>query len=83
MATSLRWIRANAVQTRFSLDLGQRLAMEMTGGSDAHRVEELGAAATQFQRKITGLADLIEELREVRFQGLDLRTGDETDPVSS
>ena len=70
--------RANDVQTDFSLDLGNRLAMKMTGGSDAHRVEQLGTAATRFQRKISGLVDLIEELKGGRFQAVDLRNGHET-----
>lgn len=70
--------RANDVQTQFSLDLGQRLSMRMTGGSDAHRVDQLGTAATLFQRKITGLPDLIQELQAGRFQGVDLRNGHET-----
>ena len=72
--------RANEVQTDFSLDLGSRLAMKMTGGSDAHRVEQLGTAATLFQREITGLVDLIEELKGGRFQAVDLRNGHDTGP---
>ena len=50
----------------------------LTGGSDAHRVEQLGTAATRFQREITGLVDLIEELRGGRFQAVDLRNAHET-----
>ena len=69
--------RANDLQTEFSLDLGNRLEMNLTGGSDAHRVDQLGTAATRFQREITGLADLIEELKGGRFQAVDLRNGHE------
>ena len=70
--------RANELQTGFSFDLGNRLEMKMTGGSDAHRVDQLGTAATRFEREITGLADLIEELKGGRFQAVDLRNGHET-----
>ena len=70
--------RATEVETDFSLDLVGRLEMKMTGGSDAHKVEQLGTAATLFQRDITGLEDLIEELKGGRFQAVDLRNGRKT-----
>ncbi len=57
----------------FSQDLGEQLGIMMTGGSDAHKLEQLGTAATQFQRPITGLGDLIQELREGRFEAVDMR----------
>ena len=47
----------------------------MTGGSDAHREDQLGTAATKFQCPITGLGDLIRELKEGRFQPVDLHDG--------
>ena len=60
--------RGNPMQNRFSQDLGDRLGTRMTGGSDAHRAEQLGTAATRFEERITGLEDLIRELRAGRFQ---------------
>ena len=36
--------------------------------TDAHRVEQIGTAATLFERKITGLDDLIRELKAGRFK---------------
>ena len=60
--------RGNEVQNLFSQDLGDRLEIKMTGGSDAHRVEQIGTAATLFERKITGLDDLIRELKAGRFK---------------
>ena len=57
----------------FSKDLGQQLGIKMTGGSDAHKLEQLGTAATEFHRPITGLSDLIQELREGRFDAVDMR----------
>lgn len=55
--------RGSPQENRFSQDLGARLGIKSTGGSDAHRLEQLGAAATRFQRAIGGLDDLIQELR--------------------
>ena len=65
--------RGNAWENQFSNDLGGRLGLRMTGGSDAHRVAQLGTAATQFQTAITCPADLVRELRAGRFQAVDLR----------
>jgi len=64
--------RGKSLENQFSNDLGCRRGMRMTGGSDAHRVAQLGTAATQFQTTITDLADLVRELRAGRFQAVDL-----------
>lgn len=68
--------RGTVMQNGFSRDLGELLGAKMTGGSDAHRLEQLGTAATRFQRPITGLDDLITELRAGRFKAVELRNGD-------
>ncbi|MEE3006232.1 MAG: PHP domain-containing protein [Chloroflexota bacterium] len=60
--------RGKDVQNLFSQDLAERLGIKMTGGSDAHRVEQIGSAATVFERKITGLDDLIQEIKAGRFR---------------
>ena len=65
--------RGSAVQNDFSLDLGARLKANMTAGSDAHKVEQIGTVATEFQRPVSCLKDLIRELREGRYQPVDLR----------
>lgn len=65
--------RGSEPENRFSLDLLNRLAMRSAGGSDAHRVVQLGTAATRFENNITGLTDLIEEIRQGRFGAVDLR----------
>lgn len=65
--------RGSAQENKFSLDLRDRLGMRSTGGSDAHRIGQLGTAATRFQKKITGLPDLIQEIRPGRFCAVDLR----------
>ena len=65
--------RGLAVQNQFSLELGGRLSTNMTAGSDAHKVEQIGTGATEFQRPVSCLEDLIRELREGRYQPVDLR----------
>ena len=67
--------RGTLLENRFSRDLGDILGARMTGGSDAHRVEQMGTAATRFQRPIASLDDLIQELRAGRFQAMALRDG--------
>ncbi len=72
--------RGTVLENGFTQDLGARLGMGATGGSDAHRREQLGTAATRFQRTITSLADLIAELRAGRFHAVELKDG--TDPAA-
>ena len=67
--------RGTDIENRFSWDLAKLLGTKMTGGSDAHRPEQLGTAATRFQRPIGCLDDLIRELRAGRFHAVDLRNG--------
>jgi len=70
--------RGKDVQNLFSQDLAERLGIKMTGGSDAHRVEQIGTAATAFERKITGLDDLIQEIKAGRFRAETLINSQET-----
>ncbi|PKB79114.1 MAG: hypothetical protein BZY88_14895 [SAR202 cluster bacterium Io17-Chloro-G9] len=67
--------RATLVQNSFSQDLTQRMGAKMTAGSDAHRSEQVGTAATQFERNVTDLAGLITELKAGRFRAVDLTNG--------
>ena len=45
----------------------------MPAGSDAHKVEQIGTVATEFQRPISCLNDLIRELQGGRYSPVDLR----------
>lgn len=65
--------RGLAIQNEFSLDLGGRLSASLTAGSDAHKVEQIGTVATEFQNPISCLQDLIKELQGGRYQPVDLR----------
>ena len=66
--------RGTDVQNSFSQDLSNVLGIPMTGGSDAHRAEQMGTAATRFERDISSLDDLIRELGAGRFHAEQLRS---------
>ena len=65
--------RGKPEENLFSQDLASRLGLPVSGGSDAHRLEQMGAAATRFQSKIASVEDLILELRLGRFEAVDFK----------
>ena len=67
--------RGTPSENQFSQDLAGRLGLSLTGGSDAHRVAQLGTAATRLKRAVTSLEDLVHELRAGRFQAVEVRNG--------
>jgi len=71
--------RAAPQQNDFSEMLRERLGMRATGGSDAHQPEHVGRCVTRFERRITSLAGLVEELRAGRFEPVELRPGGQAD----
>ena len=66
--------RGSEEENRFSRDLGDQLVLPGVGGSDAHRVHQIGTAATQFHRRIESLEDLITEIRFGRMEPIALTT---------
>lgn len=65
--------RGTPRQNQFSLELCGRLGLPAAAGSDAHSREDVGACATEFDARISGLADLIRELKAGRFRPVVLR----------
>ena len=65
--------RGEPSQNLFSQDLASRLGLQIFGGSDAHRLEQMGTAATRFQGEVGCLEDLILELRLGRFEAVALQ----------
>ena len=59
-------------ENAFSRDLARRFGMPGSGASDAHRLEDLGGCATEFERRIESLDDLITEIRAGRFRAIAL-----------
>ena len=65
--------RASPEQNDFSRRLCELLGMPGTGGSDAHQQSHVGRCATRFERRISDLAGLVQELKAGRFQAVSLR----------
>ncbi len=60
--------RSSQRENDFSQELCRRVGLPAVGGSDAHQWDDLGRCATEFQRPIADLADLIAELKAGRFR---------------
>lgn len=65
--------RGTARENAFSGELADLLGLPRAAGSDAHTSADVGACATEFEREISGLDDLIEELKAGRFRPAVLR----------
>ena len=75
--------RGSTNQNRFVHDLNQTLGLPGVGGSDAHRIHQVGTAATQFQRRITSLEDLIAEIRAGRMAPVSLAAAAAGSPATT
>ena len=64
--------RGSEAQNCFAEDLRQRLRAPGVGGSDAHRLNQIGTSATQFERRIESLEDLITEIKAGRMTPVEL-----------
>jgi predicted metal-dependent phosphoesterase TrpH len=63
--------RGTEEENKFSQRLCQTMQMPGTAGSDAHARTDIGRCATEFERRIETIEDLIEELRAGRFRPID------------
>jgi len=68
--------RSTPRENRISQRIAERLALPGTAGTDSHRVEDIGRAATYFERDIRDLAGLAEEIRAGRCWPVDLTRGE-------
>lgn len=59
--------RGSDPENAFALDIARRLNLRGVGTSDSHKTQDLGTFATEFQRPVRCLEDLIAELRAGRF----------------
>ena len=62
--------RGSSEENAFSHEMARWFDLPGTGASDAHKLEDLGSFATEFQRRVTCLDDLITELRAGRFRAV-------------
>lgn len=65
--------RGSGRENDFSREICSRAGLPSAAGSDTHQLSDIGTCATEFERVITGLADLIEELRAGRCRSAVLR----------
>jgi hypothetical protein len=65
--------RGSDRENAFSAELAARLKLRATAASDAHERKDIGRCATEFDGKITGLEDLITELKGGQFKSVVLR----------
>ena len=65
--------RSKSKENKFASDLCDRLGLRAAGGSDAHSPEDIASCATEFERKISSLEELLTELKAGRFRAVDLR----------
>ena len=70
--------RGSLAENGFSHELAERLGMPRSGASDSHRPEDVGRAATYFERPVTSDEDLVRELLAGRIWALDLTRGELT-----
>jgi hypothetical protein len=64
---------------QFTLEVGKRLGLQGTGGSDAHKLLQTGVCYTIFERQIRNEQDLVIELKAGRFMPANCYYG--TSPV--
>ncbi len=65
--------RGSERENAFSLAVCERLGLPAAAGSDSHASADVGRCATEFSERISGLDDLIAELRAGRFRPAVLR----------
>jgi len=59
--------RGSERENQFSRELSERLLLPAVAGSDSHTRDDVGRCATEFDRPINNLTDLIAELKAGRF----------------
>jgi predicted metal-dependent phosphoesterase TrpH len=65
--------RGSERENGFAREVAERLALPLVAASDAHAAKDVGSCATEFERTISGLDDLMAELRAGRFRPALLR----------
>ena len=66
--------RGTERQNAFSAAVCERHSLAQAAGSDAHSAVDVGTCATEFEARISGLGDLIAELKAGRFRPLRMRS---------
>lgn len=65
--------RGKPRQNEFAQALTKRLGWRGVGGSDAHEPKDVGTCATEFERPVRNLEELVRELRAGRYRPVDMK----------
>ena len=65
----------------FCQEVGMKLGLSGTGGSDAHIPQQIGCCVTIFDNGIKNEAELVEELKRGNFTAQDRRRPEQKDPM--
>jgi predicted metal-dependent phosphoesterase TrpH len=65
----------------FCRQLGERLKLGQTGGSDAHISKQIGCCVTIFSADIRSEADLVRELKRGQYRAVDRRSREQKEPA--
>lgn len=65
----------------FAQEVSSRLALNGTGGSDAHLPTQIGSCVTVFENTIRTEQDLVAELKSGRFRAVDRRSREQKNPT--
>jgi hypothetical protein len=57
----------------FAEQVGRALGLPLVGGSDAHKVEEVGCHAVRFEQPIADEQELITALKQGRFEVISIK----------
>ena len=60
--------RGSKEENAFAYEIAKKFNMSGTGASDAHKIDDVGTFATEFEQPIKILDDFIEELKAGRFR---------------
>jgi hypothetical protein len=66
--------RGSPRDNAFAAEVAARLSAHAVAASDAHAPADVGRCATEFERPVTNLEDLITELKAGRFRPINLST---------
>ena len=60
--------RGENIQNVFSEKICELIGLPSTGGSDAHKIEDISKVATKFNTKITSVEELITQLKTGKYE---------------
>ena len=75
--------RGKPAENGFAARVGEAVGLPGVAGSDAHQLSDIGSCATEFERRVGGLDQLIEELRAGRFRPVRLNGAAAEAPAAS